>query len=149
MPGPKIACSGHRSDGADDLVLVGALEEVAARPGLHGGEHRGVVVVHREHQHRRLRRGLAHAPGRADTVEHWHPDVDEQHIGPRQLDLADRALTILGLPHDLDAVDGRQQGSQATADDRVVVGDHDTDRHAPMMAARLPSGARKFFPELN
>ena len=67
--------------------------------------------------------------------------------GREQLDLADRALAVLGLPHDLDAVDGRQQGSQATADDRVVVGDHDSDRHAPMMAARLPSAPGKFFPD--
>ena len=92
-------------------------------------------------------RGLAHAPGRADAVEHRHPDVDEQHVGTRELDLADRALAVLGLPHHLDAVDGRQQGSQATADDRVVVGDHDSDRHAPMMAARLPSAPGKFFPD--
>src|SRR6202012_3025322 len=36
----------HRGDGPQDLIRVGALEDVAAGPGPHGRQHRGVVFQH-------------------------------------------------------------------------------------------------------
>ena len=80
-------------------------------------------------------RGRTDPPGRLHPVEHRHPDVDEQHVGPGELDLAHRTLAVLGLADHLDAVDGRQQGAEAAAHDRVVVGEHHADRHVPMMTA--------------
>jgi len=47
---------GHRVDRPDDLVLGGALQQVAGGAGAHRVEQRVLVVDHRQHQHRRPRR---------------------------------------------------------------------------------------------
>ena len=51
---------GHRADGPADLVLLGALDHVAAGARPHRREHGVLVVEHRQHQHRDVR-----APSRA------------------------------------------------------------------------------------
>jgi hypothetical protein len=53
-------------DGAHDLVLLSTLEHVSARARAHGGEHRVVVVEHREHQHRDAGSGARDLRGRRD-----------------------------------------------------------------------------------
>ena len=56
MRGPKMASpAADGADRAQDLGLVGALEQVAARAGPHRGEDRVVVLEHRQHQHADVR----------------------------------------------------------------------------------------------
>ena len=87
-----------RADRADDLVLLGALEQVAPSAGLHRGEHGRVVVEHREHQYGGLRHAGPDPPGRLDPVEPGHPHVHEHHVGPEQLHLAHGRLAVAASP---------------------------------------------------
>ncbi len=140
-------------DGPDrvgDLVLLGALEQVAAGAGLHRGEHGGVLVVHRQHQHRGLGHRLADPPGRLDPVEAGHPDVHQHDVRLGQLGLADRGLAVLGLADHLEVVEGAEQRGQAPAYDGVVVGEQHADRlggdHLPIIAVAAPRALGKKFP---
>ena len=109
--GPKIACPAATARTAlDDLVLPGALEQVAARPGLHGGEDGRVIVVHRQHQHRGLRRrprGSAGWPRRRRARPSARPS------GPRPGAAAGsrrtRLLAVRRLAHDLEVLDRVEQ----------------------------------------
>ena len=51
-----------------DLGLLGALEQVAPRARAHRGEHRVVVLVHRQHQDRSAGHGRRDPPGRLQAV---------------------------------------------------------------------------------
>ena len=79
---------GDGPDRAGDLVLLGALEQVAAGAGLHRGEHGGVVVVHREHQHGGVRappRGSGGSPRRRRARASGRPSARRRGAaaGPR------------------------------------------------------------------
>ena len=61
-----------RAEGPADLPAVGALQQVTAGAGSHGGEDRLVVFEHGQHQDADVRAGLSEQPGGLDTVETGH-----------------------------------------------------------------------------
>ena len=60
------------------------------------------------------------SPGHVQ-IEHEHVRMVTSHVAASRLD-------ILGLGDDLEAVLVVQQLAQPASDDRVVIGDHDSDR---------------------
>ena len=131
IAGPKIASPRRdRADGAHDLVLVGALEQVAARAGAHGGEDRVVVLEHRQHQHADVRAGRDDRAGGLDAVRaraSAGPSRPRRAASSRAS--GDRLGAVGGLADDLDVAARVEQRAQPVAEDRVVVGDQDADGH--------------------
>ena len=115
-------------EGGEDVVLLGALEQVAAGAGAHRGEHGLVVLEHREHEDGDVRQQRRQPAGGLDAVHRRHLDVHDDDVRPRQLRLAQRLGAGRRLRHHLDAVERRQQRRHAAADDRVVVRDEHPDR---------------------
>jgi hypothetical protein len=72
------------------------------------------------------------AAGRLDAIQARHPDVHEHHVGPGPQHGLDRLEPIRGLSDDAQIVLGLQQPCEAGAHERLIVGDHDTDAHAPV-----------------
>ena len=141
-PEDRLA-GGGRPDGADDLVLVGPLEQVAAGPGAHRGEDGVVVLEHREDDDgRRRRRPRRDAAGRLDAVEVGHPQVHEDHVGAQRCGQLHGARPGLGLADHLDVVDVGEHQLEPAAERRVVVGDEDADhREAPRPGSTGASAA--------
>jgi hypothetical protein len=64
-----------------DLVLVCPLQEVAASPSAHGGEHRVVVLEHREYDDDGRWSAPVDPAGRLDAVEVGHAQVHPHDVG--------------------------------------------------------------------
>src|SRR6185437_1125312 len=115
-------------DGGADLLLVGALEQVTAGAGAQRGEDRVVVVEHGQHEHLDVRTVRHDATGGLDAVQPRHVQVHDDHVRlglPGQLDGLGPAG---GGPGELGVRAVGQQGGQAVAEQRVIVGDQDPDR---------------------
>ena len=98
-----------RPQGALDLDRPGALEQVAAGAGAHGGEDGVVVVDHRDDEHPTFGRRatisrVASTPGFVAEVEVHHHDVDLVALGG-----VDRGRDRVGLRDDLEPVDRGEQ----------------------------------------
>ena len=87
----------HRADRPDQLRALGALEQVAAGAGAHRREHRLVVVVHRQHEDRDVRRRVDDPARGLDAVEPGHVDVHQHDVRVPGRDRGDRLLARRGL----------------------------------------------------
>jgi len=70
--------------------------------------------------------------------------IHEHHIGLQIERTGDRLPAVDGLAHELETVDGRQQGCDAFAEVDRVVGDHDPQRlgHVQLVIAVSVLGIR-------
>jgi len=127
----------RRADCLEQLVAIGAFEQVAARPGAHRGEDRIVVVQHREHQDRQPRSILEDSPRRLHAAHAGQPEIHQHEIGPEPPHHLDRVLSGRGLAHGLGLSGVGQHQAQAVAVHRVVVDDHDSQRSP---GGRRPTG---------
>jgi hypothetical protein len=69
------------------------------------------------------------APGRLDTVEDRHSNVHQHHVGTFAKYDIDRFRTVTCFADHVDVGSRAQQHGEATADERLIVGDHDLDGH--------------------
>ena len=96
-----------RRDGPDrphELDPLGTLEQVAAGTGAHRGEHRLVVVVHRQHEDGHVRRRIDDPARRLDAVDARHVHVHQHHVGLRDRDRRDDLVAARRLADNLDVV---------------------------------------------
>ena len=119
----------HRPDRPRDVVLLDALDQVAARTGAHGSEHGLVVLVHRQHEYGDPRCDPGQLPGGGDAVELRHVQVEQGDVGLGEQHLADRLASVGSDTGHLEVRDRAEQGGQPGTDDRMVVGDDDADGH--------------------
>ena len=73
---------GHGMDGSDDVVRIGALEDVAHGSCPHGSRDRALVVVHGEHQDGHVRSRTSDPLGGLDARGIRQPDVQDEDVGP-------------------------------------------------------------------
>jgi hypothetical protein len=95
------------------LVVTGAFQHVAQRPGAHGREHGGVIFQHRHHHHAGLRVALQDAAGGFNAVHLRHVDVHQHDIRLQSFRLGDRFAAGRRLTHHQDIGDGGQQSFYA------------------------------------
>jgi hypothetical protein len=99
-PGPALG------DGANGVLEVdrwNPLEHEARRAGPeHAGE-RLVVVEGGEGEHRGSAGLAEQPPGRRDAVDNRHPNVHQDHVGPRGLDRGGQLAAVGALANDLEA----------------------------------------------
>ena len=67
--------------------------------------------------------------GGLQPVEHRHPDVHQDHVGPERGGLVDRVPAVDRLADDLDVGLGASSTEQPLPDHRLVVGDQHPDGH--------------------
>src|SRR5215472_6078917 len=143
--------SGSGSDGPDQLLSRGVLEQVAGRPGLDGGKHVVVRVVRGQDQNLRRRRGLAQPAGRLDPTHLRHAQVHEDDVGPQPPGLGECLSTVSRLTDDLEALVPGEDPAQAAAHHRVIVYDQQPDRrrvpHAPASLTIAGTRALMAVPE--
>ena len=125
-----------RADRTAELDSTRVFREVAAGTGAEGSDDRLVVGEGREHEHGDLGVGAHDERGGLGTRESGHAEVHQHDVGAHRVGEADRRRPVGGLPHDLEALDERQQRDEAVADDCLVVGDEDPDggAHRPTPA---------------
>ena len=140
---------GDGADRAERLVLCGSLELVAACAGSDGGEHGLVIVVHRHHEDVDAFRLAEDAAGGVDAVEAGHVDIHHDDVrSERQRDL-DGLLACRSLSDDLGVGDRFEESTKPCSEERVVVGDEDSDRrvhHAVSAAGRRGRDATTSVP---
>ena len=91
----------------------------------------------------RVSRALgADAPDGLDAVDARHDEVHERDVGLQARDRLHRLLAVGGLPHDLDVLLQGEEGAQALAHDRVVVGDEDADHRGTSRTMVVPAPGR-------
>lgn len=114
-----------------ELLGLGVLQEESGGAGAEGGQDVLVGVEGREHRH-----GGALRQGRDDAqqgqpVDLGHSDVEQQHIGSLRLDHIERFDAGRGAD-DADVVGGVQDHREPSANEGLVVDDHDTDHGIPL-----------------
>ena len=72
------------------------------------------------------------APRGLDAVELGHADVHQHDVGLERADLLDGVEPVGGLAHHLEVVLGVEDHAEAGADERLVVGDQQSDGHATL-----------------
>ena len=87
----------------------------------------GVVAVRGKDEHLGAGTGGEDLPRGLEAVEQRHRDVHDDDVGPERGQLH-RLPAVVGFADDLDLAVGKEQGAQALADDRVVVGQQGLDR---------------------
>src|SRR6185312_1572597 len=97
----------------------------------------GVVGVHRQDDHARRRRAIAHLARHLEAVEAGHHEVEHQHVGLELEHPGQDLQPVGGLADDLEVVFAREQDLEAVDDDLVIVGEEDSGLHAlaPILAA--------------
>ena len=125
-----------------DLVLAGALDEVAARPGPQGLDDGVVVLEHRHDDHADVRRGSGQPPRRLDAGHPGHREVHQRDVG---LEL-ERGLhsrrAVPGHADHLDVLDRGEEVAHPLAEHGVVVDDEDAD-HARARGGGRAAAARR------
>ena len=76
--------------------------------------------------------------GRGEAVEPGHLDVEQRDVGPVFEHRGHDLVAAPDLGHDLEVVLERQQRDERGADERLVVGDQQPDRHGTATAIRQP-----------
>jgi hypothetical protein len=111
------------------------LEQEAAGSRLQRGVDELVEVERRQHQHACGRAGGDEAAGRLDAVDLGHPHVHEDDVRLGGRDDLDAPRAVTGLADDLEPGLGLHDHAQPGADHRLVVHQHQAQRHAD-----VPSG---------
>ena len=119
--------TGDRPDRPFDLVLISALEQVAAGAGPQRLRHHRVLVEHGQDQYSRAREVSDDLPGGGHPVQRRHSQVHDHHVRAAERHLLDRLGTGAGLADHLDPVEGLEQCRQPPPDHRVIVGEHHPD----------------------
>src|SRR5262249_19101675 len=112
----------------DDLLVGSFLQHVATGADREGLAHVARIVLHREHQHLRLRRLLQQLRQHLDAALAGHDDVEQDHVGLRGARPEDRILRVAGFADDLDVVLLVEQQAQTRPHDGVVVDENDLDQ---------------------
>jgi hypothetical protein len=110
------------SDGVDELVGVGVLEQEAAGPGLQGRVDVLVELEHAQHQHagRQLR---GDGRGGLDAVPTGHADVHEHDVGSQVPGAGHGLGPGGGLADDREVRGGVDEHREAVPQQRLVVDD--------------------------
>ena len=88
-----------------------------------------LVLVHGQKEDDQVRMRRLELLGGLNAVLVGHADVEQNHVGVKLLDEAQRLPSVGRLADDLDLRVGSEQGPQASSDDAVVVSDQDADGH--------------------
>ena len=107
--------------------------------GTKGREDRLVILIHCQHEDRDVRAGGDDPPGGFDAVEARHIEVHEDDVWLECGSAGDHLLACRGLADDGHALDRREQRTQAIAERRVIVGQHDADLGGVAHAEALPT----------
>ena len=90
-------------------------------------------------RHRIQRRVGGDQPGCLQAVHLGHADVHQDHVGPLGFRHLHRFNTVGRLTDNLDAFLGPEKGEEPAANERLIIGNHDPDRHrAPLAVALVP-----------
>ena len=127
-------------DGRHEVGLLERLDEVGQGTGVAGILDDLSLAEGGEDQHA-AELLLIDQPGDLEAVLAGHLDVEDRQVGQQLADELDRPIAVAGLADDLVAL-LLERLAQVHPDDRLVLGDHDTDRHnfiscsAPRSAVR-------------
>ena len=131
--GPPVR---HAPDRARELLDVGdaVLEQVPDRARVLADQLERVVGldVLRQHEHADVGMRLADLDRRAQSVVgvgRRHADVDDRDVRAMRADLAEELVGITGLRYHVEAL-GLEHADHATAQQDVIVGDHQAQRPA-------------------
>ena len=79
---------------------------------------------------------VADATGGGEAVDAGHADVHQHDVGALAARERDRLVAVARLADHLDVVLGVEQGPEAPAHQRLVVGEHDPDHRCPPIGNR-------------
>ena len=127
---------GDDPDGGVQVRRRRVLEQEPAGPGPQRPVDVLVEVERRQHQHPGRGSGVGEPSGCRDAVELWHPDVHQHDVGFQAQYLVDSLQAGCRLTDDGEVLGGVHDAAQADADERLVVGDDDPDRHDAGSAGR-------------
>ena len=109
-------------------VLCGhALEHEAGRAGPEHARQHLIVVERGERQHRRAALAAAHLAGGLHAVDHGHPRVHQDHVGPQGLDRGEDLAAVGALADDLEAEGVSQDAPQSGSHQLLIVDQQDPD----------------------
>ena len=123
--------AGDGSDGHNQILGRGVLEDEAGSPCLDRAPQDFVLAERREHEHvERVVEG-AQLRCRRDAVESRHADVHEDNVRAERRELLHRLAAVGTLGHDLEAVRRGENSRQPGSDDGLVVDDGGSNHRLP------------------
>ena len=125
-----------RTHGAHELLRLRILEQVPGGARPESRQQRLIVEKAGQHDHARIRDGLAQRTHRRHAVEPRHHEVHQDHVRVQARRRLDRILAVDGLADDRDPLLKLEEPTQPFTDHRVVV----DDEHADLLSHRRPSG---------
>ena len=128
------------ADCRQEVVQRHVLDQEPARPGPQRAVDVVIVVERGEHEHVSAQVAGGDHLGCLDAVHARHPDVHHDHVGVGVPGELDRFGSGSGLASHVDVGCLLDQHAQARADQRLVVGQDDLDRHRAGVGAG--SGSR-------
>ena len=134
---------GHRPDGRGQLGRRHVLEQEAAGAGPEGPEGVLVEIEGGQDEHPGVPGGLrfGDGPSGRDPVEHGHAHVHEDDVGAVELGQAHGVGAVGRLAHDLHVLLGLEDHAEPLAQQGLVVGQDDPDRHGEVEALQSRSVA--------
>src|SRR6266545_887180 len=122
---------GDEADRGEQLARLSAFEQEAARPGAECAEDVFVELERREHEHTRFRqpRVGGDLSRRFEAVDLGHADVHQHEVGAKLARECHSLASVGGFAGDFEVGFGVEKRAEAGADDRLVFGEQDADRH--------------------
>jgi hypothetical protein len=119
---PEIGVAfGHGTHDLEDLGGVRALQDVALRPGAHGGENRVVVLEHGQDHDPDIPISAEDTAGCFDAVHVGHLYVHQDYVRPEISGPFDHLFSGGRLAHDLHVGFRTQHEAQPFPEDGVIV----------------------------
>ncbi len=116
----------YRAQRSEQLVRRRRLQDVPIGPQRDRFRDTRVIVVHRQEQEARVRRGAAHLRSDLQTVATGHRDVEENDIGCVLRDQRQAFVSAAGFGHDLESVLCVDRLHEALPNKRVILNDDDS-----------------------
>ncbi len=134
----QVALAGRREPHRlDQLAVGGLLEDVGGRAGRHRLTRVGGLLLHRQHHDSRGREFAADRRDRLEARAPRHVEVEHKHVRLMAADVAPRLLDVTGLGDHLEVRLFVEQQAEPAAHHRMIVSEHDPDRLAGGVCARV------------
>ena len=133
-----LAAAANFSERADQLFGCAFFRDIPGGAGAQDANRKLIFRMHAEDEHRQRRPFALHFLQHIQAVAPWHSDVQHQRVDTQSFKRRQNFVTIGSFTDDGELWIFRQDLLQSLTDDRVVIGDQDSNHFAPWFSLVAP-----------